>query len=88
MDHEQRIADLEQWRETAIRQLVQAGFYAGNLITRLIAAEKDADRLAVALGDCLSTVRHDDKTTVITGDRQEMWASVLAQRTKPEPPRS
>lgn len=35
--------------------------------------------LARALGDALSTFRHDDKETVITAERQETWAAVLKQ---------
>lgn len=37
------------------------------------------EELARALGDCLSTYRHDDKETVVTAERQEAWAEVLAK---------
>jgi hypothetical protein len=37
------------------------------------------EELARALGDCLSTYRHDDKTTLVTAERQEAWADVLAK---------
>lgn len=35
------------------------------------------ERLAVALRDALSTFRHDDKTTLVTAERQEAWQTTL-----------
>jgi dipeptidase len=35
------------------------------------------EELARALGDALSTYRHDDKETLVTAERQEAWAEVL-----------
>lgn len=42
-----------------------------------------AQALTTALRDCLSTFRFDDKSTVITADRQEMWQHVLATHGVP-----
>jgi hypothetical protein len=42
-------------------------------------AQRDARnvRLTTALRDCLSTFREDDKTTIITAERQEAWRDAL-----------
>jgi hypothetical protein len=39
--------------------------------------ELAASTLATALGDALSTFRDDDKTTIITVERQEAWKAAL-----------
>lgn len=43
------------------------------------------EELARALGDALSTFRHDDKETVVTAERQEAWAEVLKTHSVPAP---
>ena len=35
------------------------------------------EELARALSDAISTYRHDDKTTLVTAERQEAWAYAL-----------
>lgn len=40
--------------------------------------ENSAHELAVALRDALSTYRKDDKTVIVTAERQEAWAKALA----------
>ena len=47
---------------------------------------QDREELARALGDALSTFRHDDKETVITAERQETWAEVLKRCGPPMQP--
>lgn len=44
---------------------------------RLRELDARVESLKMALGDVLSTFRDDDKTTVITTERQEAWKSVL-----------
>lgn len=44
------------------------------------------DELVRALGDALSTFRHDDRETVVTAERQEAWAEVLKKHSPPMQP--
>lgn len=37
------------------------------------------DALSTALRDALSTFRDDDKTTIVTAERQEAWAETLKE---------
>jgi hypothetical protein len=52
---------------------------------RIEELERNADAIATALGDALSTFRDDDKTTIITVERQEAWKAALEdyRRIKP-----
>ena len=40
-------------------------------------AELKLEKMATALADCISTFRSDDKTTIITAERQEAWRAAL-----------
>ena len=46
-------------------------------ITRAERAELKLEKMATALADCISTFRSDDKTTIITAERQEAWRAAL-----------
>jgi len=46
-------------------------------IARAEKAEAERATLATALADCISTFRSDDKTTIITAERQEAWRAAL-----------
>ena len=46
-------------------------------ITRAAHAELKLEKMATALADCISTFRSDDKTTIITAERQEAWRAAL-----------
>jgi hypothetical protein len=41
--------------------------------------------LSRALGDAISTYRHDDKETLVTAERQEAWIAALKMHSHPAP---
>jgi len=46
------------------------------VVTMASALHANADKLVDALRDCLSTYRADDKTTLVTEERMEMWEQI------------
>ncbi len=42
----------------------------------------NANEVAAALSDCLSTFRYDKKEVLVTEERQEAWKSVLERWNK------
>lgn len=74
-----RIARKDPASEIELREMLSAALIADAHPRErdAIALEIRVSELSCALRDCLSTFREDDKTTVITGDRQEMWRHVL-----------
>lgn len=81
-----RIASKEGANETELREMLSAALIADAHPSECetIRLEQRVLELSRALRDCLSTFRDNERTTVITGDRQEMWKHVLERHGLPE----
>jgi hypothetical protein len=71
-------AEVERWK-TVAAEMSQQREHNANEASRLRAerAELKLEKMATALADCISTFRSDDKTTIITAERQEAWRAAL-----------
>lgn len=76
------IADLTKERDETIEsdKRARAAQYGSNKVCDMVRRERDAalvnlESAKTLIDDMLSTFRDDDKTTIITSDRQEMWVS-------------
>ena len=80
---------LDALRDTAYHRACAFGPNDSRVVTALemrktvlVLIQSNAE-LSRALGDAISTYRHDDKETLVTAERQEAWIAALKANSLP-----